>query len=107
LTDKAYFVKQMDSETNKIIVSKSAPLSTSTLLLSDFHLTPALSSNQKYRVDIRVRGIDKVPSLPGAITICENGLKVDFDEEAWAITPGQSIVFYMKDKVIGGSIIKS
>jgi len=107
LTDKAYFVKQMEPETHKIIVSKSATLSTSTLNLYDYHLTPALTPHQKYRVDIRVRGIDKVPSLPGAITVYKNSLKVDFDDEAWGITPGQSIVFYINDRVIGGGIVRS
>jgi len=105
LKEKNYFVKQMQRESNKIIVSKSATLSTKTLTLSSFHLTPSLLPNKRYDVDIRVRGIDKVPSLPGTICLKEDKLKVDFVEEAWGITPGQSIVFYTKDTILGGGII--
>jgi tRNA-specific 2-thiouridylase len=105
LEDKEYFVKQMDKESNKIVVSKSATLSTDSLTLQNFHLTPTLPLNKKYDVDIRVRGIDKVPSLAGSITLKENNLLVDFTEEAWGITPGQSIVFYENNSVIGGGIV--
>jgi tRNA-specific 2-thiouridylase len=105
LEDKEYFVKQMEPESNKIVVSKSATLSTDTLTLSGFQLTPSLPFNEEYEVDIRVRGIDKVPSLPGTITLKGNYLQVDFTKEAWGITPGQSIVFYKNDTIIGGGIV--
>lgn len=105
LEDKEYFVKHMEKETNKIVVSKSATLSTKILTLSSFHLTPSLLPDKKYAVDIRVRGIDKVPSLQGTISLKEDTLQVEFTEEAWGITPGQSIVFYKNDTVIGGGIV--
>ncbi|PRZ00387.1 tRNA-specific 2-thiouridylase [Marinilabilia salmonicolor] len=107
LPDKKFFVKEMGPETNRIIVSKTATLSTSTLKLTEFNLIPNLEENRKYQVDIRIRGIDKVPSLPGFITLHSDKLLVDFEEEAWGITPGQSIVFYQKNIVIGGGLVIS
>ncbi len=34
-------------------------------------------------------------------------MKVEFDEPIDAITPGQSVVLYKQDEVIGGGIIES
>ena len=35
-----------------------------------------------------------------------NRAKIDFKESQKAITPGQSVVFYKDDRVIGGGIIE-
>lgn len=106
LEDKNYFVKSMHSESNTIIVSKTATLATERLALTNFQLPPFLESQCKYPVDIRVRGIDIVPSLPGIIELTPDSLNVSFSKEAWGITPGQSIVFYDGDRVLGGGIVK-
>jgi tRNA-uridine 2-sulfurtransferase len=104
LSDKDYFVKQLDSKSNRIIVSKTASLATTSLLLNSFHLSRPLNRDEKADVAIRIRGIDKVPPIPGNIKKEFNGLRVNFYEPAWGITPGQSIVFYKDDLVIGGGI---
>ena len=38
--------------------------------------------------------------------IGENSVRVDFDEPQAAPTPGQAVVFYDKDVVVGGGWIK-
>ncbi|PWD98128.1 tRNA 2-thiouridine(34) synthase MnmA [Marinilabilia rubra] len=104
LEDKSYRVIDLDSENNRVVVSKTANLETSQLTLKSFYLSESLYENEAEEVHIRIRGLDKVPPIPGRITHIEGGLNVIFDVPAWAITPGQSIVFYQNDLVIGGGI---
>ena len=44
--------------------------------------------------------------LPAYIFEVNNGIKVEFKEPQWAITSGQSAVFYENDTVLGGGVIE-
>ena len=47
-------------------------------------------------------------AAPAAITPLDNGnVRVRFDVPQWAVTPGQSVVFYEGDTVVGGGIIEA
>lgn len=58
-----------------------------------------------FRANVKVRSMMK--EEPATITVIDEDLvKVSFDQPQWAPAPGQSAVFYDKDIVIGGGIIK-
>lgn len=40
------------------------------------------------------------------ITVQNGGLRVDFGTPQWAVTPGQSIVFYRQEQCLGGAVIR-
>ncbi|GAH19685.1 unnamed protein product [marine sediment metagenome] len=61
-----------------------------------------LESEIKVKAKIRYR--DKLEPA-SVIPISEDRVKVIFDKSKWAITPGQSVVFYKDDILIGGGII--
>jgi tRNA-uridine 2-sulfurtransferase len=52
---------------------------------------------------VRYRQVDSPCQVTGSP---DTELTVDFQEAQWAITPGQSIVFYQKDICLGGGIIQ-
>lgn len=63
------------------------------------------SIKKEFRATVKVRSMMK--DEPATVTILDdNTLRVSFDEPQWAPAPGQSAVFYDKDTVIGGGIIR-
>ena len=45
-------------------------------------------------------------AAPCAVILESDSVRVTFTEEQEAITPGQSVVFYEDDRVLGGGIIE-
>jgi len=46
-------------------------------------------------------------AAPAALAPCEDGIRVGFDEPQFAVTPGQSAVFYdAEGRVLGGGYIE-
>lgn len=63
------------------------------------------SIKKEFRATVKVRSMMK--DEPATVTILDDDtLRVSFDEPQWAPAPGQSAVFYDKDTVIGGGIIR-
>jgi tRNA-specific 2-thiouridylase len=61
-------------------------------------------TDQSFRVTAKIRSLHT--AAPALITPLGGGaIELRFDEPQWAITPGQSVVFYQGDTVLGGGII--
>ena len=58
----------------------------------------------KVKAKIRYNAIEQEAKLK---IISENKISVIFDKPVRAITPGQPVVLYENDKVLGGGIIKN
>ena len=58
----------------------------------------------KVKAKIRYNAIEQEAKLK---IISENKISVVFDKPVRAITPGQPVVLYKNDKVLGGGIIKN
>lgn len=63
------------------------------------------NKQKEFCATVKVRSMMK--DEPATVTLIEGGtVRVSFDEPQWAPAPGQSAVFYDKDTVIGGGIIR-
>ena len=98
------YVKKIIPDINTLIVGNSKQLMGKELTASDinFIYLDKLESEMKVKAKIRYR--DKLePAL--VVPISKDRVKVIFSKPKWAITPGQSVVFYKDDILIGGGII--
>lgn len=101
----AVFVKEIDAATNTIVLAELKDMYHTRMLLKDTcFINPDDIQNLPLTCKIRYR------KQENSCTIRLNEdrtAEVTFDEPLHAIAPGQSAVFYHKNRVIGGGIIVS
>ena len=98
------YVIKLDKDKNEVIVGTEKELYSSTLYANElnFLLDMDLSKPVEIKAKIRYRSKEADAILYPE----ENGtVKVEFKEPQRAITPGQSVVFYIDDVVLGGGKI--
>ena len=95
------FVKELDVENNQVVLSKAEELFSQTVAARDVNLISVESIPEPLRVKARVRYRQKEQPA----TVVQTGpdeLRVVFDQPQRAITPGQALVLYDGDTVVGG-----
>ena len=98
------YVTGIDRKTNTVEIGREEKLYHSGLIAKQVNMVKYSECRQPLQVLARIRYKD----AGGAATIqsMDDGrMKVMFEEQRRAITPGQSVVFYEGDDVIGGGII--
>lgn len=101
------FVTELRPETNEVVIGENEDLFTNTLVcdhmnfmgLEDIQIGESVSCKAKVRY--AHKGTDCVVER-----ISDSELKVTFSENVRAITPGQAVVFYDGEYVLGGGLIK-
>ena len=95
------YVVSIDPDKNRIVVGEKKDLMAKELVACDINMLAQSWPEQVY-AKIRYRKKEALCEITD-----ENGrLKVTFAEEQEAITPGQSVVFYAHDRVLGGGVIE-
>lgn len=103
--DKGNCVHQIIPQNQTIVVGKPEALYTNNLTSNNFYFNTLQDIIEEKTYQIRVRGLDTVPSHAATLQIKDNQLIINFKEPVWAITPGQSIVVYDDNRVLGGAIL--
>ena len=99
------FVLHKDAKTGDVTLGDEAALFSDTLIARAVNwIEPA--PTEPMAVTAKTRYSQK--EAPATVTVLsDGGVQVRFDTPQRAITPGQSVVFYDGDRVVGGGIIQS
>ncbi len=94
-------VIKINADDNTIIVGKREDLNTKNLKVAGtiFNNIEDISS---YKIQTFVRGLGLNPEGFSKLTVDGDVVNVELESPAWAIAPGQPVVFYIDDIVIGG-----
>lgn len=103
---KPLYVVKLDKEKNQVVVGQKESTYSNIAYVEDINLLLFNEIENGFKCRAKIRYSAKEADC---IIYNEknNRLKVVFDEKQMAITPGQSIVFYIDDIVIGGGKISS
>lgn len=99
-----WYVVEIRPEENALVVGRQTELLGRALEAEDARFIPYAWPQEPLNVEAQVRY--RGPALPATVTPLAPGrVRVDFREPQRAIAPGQAVVFYQGDLVVGGATI--
>jgi len=101
-SDEPLYVIELDAANNRLVVGSKDQLLHSVLLASQ--LSWVSGKAPAGPIDIMAKVRYKAPEVAAELYF-DNGAEIRFIEPQQAIAPGQSVVFYQEDAVLGGGII--
>lgn len=100
------YVYKIEKETNTVYVGPLSMLYSKGLIASQFNPVSISRMRGSFKANARIRY--NAPEVGAAITFLDDkNIKVDFDEPQRSVTPGQTVVLYHGDVVLGGATIES
>jgi len=96
------YVIEINPKNNCITVGKKEDVYRAEFFIKDAHF---ILKPRKKKVALKVRIRYNHPEAPARVIFSQDKIEIKFDKPQFAITPGQSAVFYDKDIVLGGGII--
>jgi tRNA-specific 2-thiouridylase len=97
------YVTEINPKNNQITLGRRQDAYKSELIIKDKHF---ISRPFKKEIEIKIRIRYNHKEMPAVVYPFKRKLKAIFKKPQFAITPGQSAVFYDKDVVLGGGIIE-
>jgi tRNA-uridine 2-sulfurtransferase len=96
------YVAEIDPARNALILAEKEAVYRKELLASDLNwINKKPAGTFRAKAKIRYRN----PETPVAVESLNGKVRVRFSKPQFAVTPGQSIVFYRRDTVLGGGVI--
>lgn len=101
-----FYVVEIDEENNAVVVGTREELAHSGLIARDFNCIGVNAVTRPMKVAVKIRYAQQ-PFAGMLYPPVEGAVRVTFDEPQLAVTPGQAVVLYDEDGVVGGGIIDS
>lgn len=99
------YVTDVNPADNTVTLGKNDELFRKTLIAENLNLISVSEIKEPMKIKARVRY--RHTEQPATLTqLSDTSAMVEFDEPQRAITPGQAVVFYLGDCVVGGGTIK-
>ncbi len=102
-SNKPLYVIRIETESNKIVVGSKEELYSQKLIAQKVNWVTGNSPSKLIFTTVKIRY--KSPEAPATLSPKRDSAEVRFQKPQWAITPGQAVVFYKHDEVLGGGII--
>ena len=102
LGEKRY-VTGIDPELNVITIGSQDDLLSNSLTAEAVRWVAGEPPAEEFEADVKIRY--RTPAQPAQVQLTEEGVQVRFRQPQRAVTPGQAVVFYHSDEVLGGGII--
>lgn len=103
-SSRPYYVKALRPERNEIMVARKEELYASQVEADSFHWLTGVPRRDPLRVSAQIRyRHDPAPAWLDILT--PEKVRLQFDGKQWAVTPGQALVCYDGDRLLGGGWI--
>ena len=103
--ERPLYVLGLNKEKNEVIVGFEEECEKSALIAESLCWSAISSLDEPLECEAKIRSSQQ-PVAVKAIPMSNNTLKVEFYKKQKAIAPGQSVVLYRNDIILGGGIIK-
>lgn len=100
---KPMFVIRIDAARNEIVLGEQGTEFSDTLYAENANFIPFDTIDRPIRAEAKIRY--SASPAPGTVSMEDGRMKIVFDKPQRAITPGQAVVLYDGDTVLGGATI--
>jgi len=105
-TGERQYVVRLDATRNQVIIGKEEDLYRSNFWADQLNWVSVQGISDLLQAEVKVRY--RGPLIPAnLISIGQDRVRVELEQPQRAITPGQSVVFYRGETVLGGGIISA
>jgi tRNA-specific 2-thiouridylase len=98
-------VLKLDSKNNRLVVGSQSQLLSSRLIAGRLNWVSGKAPQNGDGITARVRY--KSPEAPASLRLNKDTAEVSFSQPQRSVSPGQAVVFYQCEEVLGGGIIES
>ena len=105
VSNERLYVLRLDAANNRLVVGTKNQLLSNRLLASRLSWVSGEAPEEVADIMARVRY--RSPEVTAKLHLDDGIAEVNFQQLQWAIAPGQSVVFYQGDIVLGGGIIEA